>query len=75
MALKTVYVGPIIQCKSLTELDINLNGSIGVDESGKISFVERDHSARSDAEWLNAEVVHLGKNEFLFPGFIGESII
>jgi guanine deaminase len=72
MPLKTVYVGPIIQCKSLTELDINLDGSIGVDENGKISFVARDHSARSDPEWLEADVVHLGKNEFLFPGFIGE---
>jgi len=72
MALKTVYVGPIIQCKSLTELDINLNGCIGVDENGKISFVEREHVDRSDPEWSEAEVVHLGKNEFLFPGFIGE---
>jgi len=72
MALKTVYVGPIIQCKSLTELDINLHGSIGVDENGKISFVKREHFARSDSEWLEADVVHLGKNEFLFPGFIGE---
>jgi hypothetical protein len=72
MPLKTVYVGPIIQCKSLTELDINLHGSIGVDEHGKISFVSREHFARSDPEWLEADVVHLGKNEFLFPGFIGE---
>lgn len=74
MGLKTVYVGPIIQCKFLTELDINLNGSIGVDENGKISFVAREHSAQSDPEWLEADVVHLGKNEFLFPGFIGECL-
>jgi len=72
MAVKTVYVGPIIQSKSLTELDVNLHGCIGVDENGKISFVTREHFARSDPEWLEADIVHLGKNEFLFPGFIGE---
>ena len=53
---------------------VNLNGSIGVDENGKISFVAREHSAQSDPEWLEADVVHLGKNEFLFPGFIGECL-
>jgi hypothetical protein len=74
MALKTIYVGPVIQCKSLTELDINLDGSIGVDESGKVSFVTRDHSTWSDPGWSDANVVHLGKNEFLFPGFIGECL-
>ena len=71
MVLKTVYVGPIIQSKSLTELDFNLHGSIGVDENGKILFVEREQVARSDKEWLDAEFVHLGENEFFFPGFIG----
>ena len=71
MVLKTVYVGPIIQSKSLTELDINLHGSIGVDENGKILFVEREQVTRSDQEWRDAEFVHLGDNEFFFPGFIG----
>lgn len=71
MVLKTVYVGPIIQSKSLTELDINLNGSIGVDENGKILFIECDQLARSDKEWMEADFVHLGENEFFFPGFIG----
>jgi hypothetical protein len=71
MVLKTVYVGPTIQSISLTELDINLHGSIGVDENGKILFVEREQVARSDKEWLDAEFVHLGENEFFFPGFIG----
>jgi hypothetical protein len=73
MVLKTVYVGPIIQSTSLTELDINLHGSIGVDENGKILFVERAQVARSDKEWLDAEFVHLGENEFFFPGFIGKA--
>lgn len=74
MTLKTVYVGPIIQSKNLTELDINLHGSIGVDENGKILFVERNQLARSDKEWMEADFIHLGKNEFLFPGFIGDNI-
>lgn len=73
MVLKTVYVGPIIQCKTLAELDISPNGSIGVDEHGKILYVERDHVARCDKERMEADFVHLGKNEFLFPGFIGKN--
>jgi guanine deaminase len=71
MALKTVYIGPIIQSKSLTDLDINLHGSIGVDGNGKILFVQRDQSARLDKEWQEADFVYLGENEFFFPGFIG----
>jgi hypothetical protein len=75
MVLKTVYVGPIIQSKSLTDLDINLHGSIGVDENGKILFVQRDQPARSDKEWMEADFIHLGENEFFFPGFIGMAYI
>jgi guanine deaminase len=75
MVLKTVYVGPIIQSKSLTDLDINLHGLIGVDENGKILFVQRDQPARSDEEWVEADFVHLGENEFFFPGFIGMTYI
>jgi hypothetical protein len=74
MVLKTVYVGPIIQSKSLTDLDINLHGSIGVDENGKILFVQRDQSAQSDKQWQEADFVHLGENEFFFPGFIGMAL-
>jgi hypothetical protein len=75
MVLKTVYVGLIIQSKSLTDLDINLHGSIGVDENGKILFVQRDQPARSDKEWMEADFIHLGENEFFFPGFIGMAYI
>lgn len=68
---KTVYVGPVIQSKSLNELDICLHGSIGVDENGKIAFVARDQIALSDKEWREAKYIRLGKNQFFFPGFIG----
>ena len=45
---------------------------LGVDENGKILFVERDQLARSDKEWMEADFVHLSENEFFFPGFIGK---
>lgn len=68
---KTIYHGPVIQSKSLNELDFNLEGSIGVDENGKIAFVSRDQTTPSDDEWRDAKQIRLGKNEFFFPGFIG----
>ncbi|KAM0714400.1 hypothetical protein Q7P37_010187 [Cladosporium fusiforme] len=72
---KTVYVGPVIQSKSLNELDICLEGSIGVDENGKIAFVSRDQTpSPSDEEWRDARYIRLGKNEFFFPGFIDTHI-
>lgn len=74
MALrKTVYVGPVIQCKSLSELNICLDGAIGVDENGKIAWVTREQPAGLEKEWQEARWIYLGENEFFFPGFIGET--
>lgn len=68
---KTIYIGPIIQSKSLNELDICLEGAIGVNEHGKIAFVSRDQTLPLDEEWKDAKCIRLSNNEFFFPGFIG----
>jgi len=75
MALeKTIYIGPLIQSDSLTELEICTNGMIGVDEDGKIAYVLRDMKGRqlpSQEGWENAKTVYTERYGFFFPGFIG----
>lgn len=77
MALdKTIYIGPFIHCESLTELDIVVNGKIGVGEDGKIAFVLRDADSREAPTpdgWEKAKIVKTEDNGFFFPGFIGIS--
>lgn len=73
MALdKTIYAGPLVHSKSLTELDICLDGKIGVAEDGKIAFVNREANASIPSGWENAKTIHLRENSFFFPGFIGK---
>lgn len=76
----TVYIGRFIHCLSLTELEICEEGAIGVDEQGKIAFVERDVRGErvEDVEnvverfgWGGCEVVRVKGEGFFFPGFIG----
>jgi guanine deaminase len=79
---KTIYVGPFVHSKSLTRLDIEERGAIGVDEHGIIRFVERDLSAEanqltvqlhSDQDlyaWADAKIVRIKGTGFFFPGFI-----
>lgn len=72
---RTIFVGPFVHCKTQHELDVCEGGAIGVDEAGKIAFVERDvHDAESAAKkhgWESFEVVTLRDQGFYFPGFIG----
>ncbi|KAF2828579.1 guanine deaminase [Ophiobolus disseminans] len=72
---KTIYLGPFVHSKSLTELEICENGAIGVDENGIIAFVERDaqsfESIKSEkSEWQDAKTVKISGDSFFFPGFI-----
>jgi len=74
---RTVYIGPFVHSKSLQDLDICQNGVIGVDELGKIAFIER---AGSDGEataknhgWDSYHVVRITDNGFFFPGFVGKA--
>lgn len=72
---KTLYIGTFIHSISLTELEVCENGVIGVDERGKIAFVEKDGKGKREEGWEAAKVVRIrGEGVgFFFPGFIGES--
>lgn len=78
MALeKTIYIGPFIQCETLTELDVVPNGMIGVNEQGKIAFVLRTVKGRqmpAGEGWEDAKIVRIQDHGFFFPGFIGKCI-
>lgn len=76
MALeRTIYIGPFVHCESLTELDVAVNGMIGVDEAGKLAFVLRDAKGKqipTQEGWEDAKVVRINaRHGFFFPGFIG----
>jgi len=76
MTLKpTIYIGPFVHSKSLQDLDICQNGVIGVDELGKIVFIERTGNDGAAAAkgygWNSYDVVRITDNGFFFPGFIG----
>ena len=66
---KTIYLGPFVHSKSLTELEICPHGAIGVNEAGIISFVEKNFQSIGP-EWQSAKTVKISGNGFFFPGFI-----
>jgi len=74
MALeKTIYLGPFVHSKTLNELDICTTGAIGVDESGKISFIDRDvplTDYTAPPPWSTAKIIRITDTGFFFPGFI-----
>jgi guanine deaminase len=75
---RTLYVGPFVHSKSLQDLEICQEGIIGVDEHGKIAFIERagiDAAAAEKHGWSSYEVVRIRDNGFFFPGFIGMSLM
>lgn len=76
---RTLYIGTFVHCASLTELDVCVNGVIGVDESGKIAFISRDSEEEGEQTptpegWEQAKTVRInGSGQgFFFPGFIGK---
>ncbi|KAB2579979.1 putative guanine deaminase protein [Lasiodiplodia theobromae] len=76
---KTIYLGAFVHCKSLQELDICEKGAIGVDERGKIAFIERgaedlDLIFKQHHGWTAAKVVRVKDKGFFFPGFIDTHI-
>lgn len=71
---KTIYIGPFVHCATLTELDVCPNGTIGVNEDGKIAFILRDRQERQVPQgqgWKEAKIVRIQDHGFFFPGFIG----
>ena len=72
---QTIYAGTFIHCKSLKELDICEQGAIGVDEHGRIAFIERNskdvESIAQAHGWNDAIIIRASSRQFFFPGFIG----
>jgi guanine deaminase len=72
---KTIYLGAFVHSTSLTTLEICPSGAIGVDESGTITFIEKNIS---DSQALksqypafhSARTITLPTPGFFFPGFI-----
>ncbi|KAF8462050.1 hypothetical protein BDZ91DRAFT_772743 [Kalaharituber pfeilii] len=77
---RTLYYGTFIHAPSLKGLDICERGAIGVNEYGKIAFVERDVQSAEDVlcrhpEWASTvRVVRSGGEGFFFPGFVDTHI-
>lgn len=70
--VRTIYAGPFIHSKSLQELDICKDGSIWVDEEGKIVFVDGNADTLNNRPgWEQAKLVRVPEGAFFFPGFIG----
>ena len=69
---KTIYVGTFIHSQSLANLEIAVDGKIGVGEDGKIAFVLRGEAVSQVPEgWESAKVIKTEEHGFFFPGFIG----
>jgi guanine deaminase len=74
---KTLYAGSFIHSASLADLDYCPSALIGVDETGKIAFVERDVDVKQlpiPSGWESAKVIRLRGEGFFFPGFIDTHI-
>ncbi|EOA82749.1 hypothetical protein ACJQWK_04647 [Exserohilum turcicum] len=79
---RTIYFGPFAHSTSLTTLEIEPQGAIGVDSNGVIRFVERNVSSlpallsslqtAKEEDWTDAKVVSIPNTTagFFFPGFI-----
>ncbi|KAI9700656.1 MAG: hypothetical protein M1836_002025 [Candelina mexicana] len=68
---RTIFVGTFVHSKSLQELEICEEGAIGIDEEGKIAFVNRNATdSESRPGWEAAKIVQAQNGAFFFPGFI-----
>ncbi|KAI9783027.1 MAG: hypothetical protein M1816_001604 [Peltula sp. TS41687] len=74
---RTIFVGTFISCRTLQQLDICVNGAVGVD-LGNIAFFEKDVAdidalARNHG-WEHYDIVTATDTQFFFPGFIDTHI-
>ncbi|KAI9703515.1 MAG: hypothetical protein M1820_005819 [Bogoriella megaspora] len=71
---RTLYIGAFAHSTSPQDLDICARGAIGVDESGRIKFIERDGTIPGAIldkyGWRGAIIVETVGHGFFFPGFI-----
>ncbi|CAG8657024.1 2053_t:CDS:2, partial [Acaulospora morrowiae] len=74
--ISLVFHGTLIHSLSLTKLEIILSALLGIDEFGKIAFVEKNLTDQNANSILNkwetagAKIVRLSKRQFLIPGFV-----
>jgi guanine deaminase len=72
---KTIYLGAFVHSTSLTRLEICPKAAIGVDETGTITFIEKDVSdlqalKSQHPDFQSASTITLSGPGFFFPGFI-----
>lgn len=72
-ASRTIYRGTFVHCRSLTDVEVIENGAIGVDEHGKIAFVDTTTTNVREG-WQGVQEVQSRNNSFFFPGFIDTHI-
>lgn len=78
-AKKTIYTGTFIHSKSLGEVEFLHETAVLVDEAGKIIAIKPCASSHdelfAEVGWAPAEVEvkACGKEQFFFPGFIGNN--
>lgn len=72
---RTLYLGRFVHCVSLAELEICEHGIIGVEDDGRIAFVERgvrdDILIAKKHGWSKYTTFSAGEDQFFFPGFVG----
>ncbi|KAK6442692.1 hypothetical protein LTR95_001051 [Oleoguttula sp. CCFEE 5521] len=68
------FVGTFIHSKSLTDLEICEEATIGVDEHGKIAYITRPGPDKAPDGWDSVHTIKLEGNKFFFPGFIDTHI-
>ncbi|CAG8669685.1 7229_t:CDS:2 [Dentiscutata erythropus] len=75
--ISQIFYGTLIHSLSLTELEFIHNALLGVDNQGKIAFLERNVSNEQTLrdiikKWRTTEdkVVRLTNRQFLLPGFV-----
>lgn len=75
----TIFVGRIVHSKTLKHLEILPKAALGVTSDGDIAFVDEHGHGHSDAQlrdshaadgFRDADVVHLKRSQFLFPGMV-----
>ncbi|KAI9832720.1 MAG: Neuropathy target esterase [Phylliscum demangeonii] len=75
---KAIFSGNFVSCKTRQQLEIGLQAAIGVDENGKIAFVEKnvddvDALARRFG-WESFTRIEAEETQFFCPGFIDTHI-
>ncbi|KAI5794500.1 guanine deaminase [Peziza echinospora] len=77
---KALYVGTFAHTPTLGSLEVHERSAIGVDEFGKIAFMEKEVASVEEVlgrhpEWATSgRVVRSGESGFFFPGFVDTHI-